>query len=143
VRGKTSDLLPAPVTHSCETSAKPRGENVPVRPPQRWVSTSLGDPRVGATWRAVRRKKGARMLRLEGFPLWKSVSSLCRGHANLLCIAPDFRMSLRKGRVTSERFATLQHTTNCVWMAVSMWASIRRPHLIPITNLRDRETGLA
>ena len=40
-------------------------------------------------------------MRPEGLPLWKSVSSLCRGHANLLCIVPIFRMSLRRGHLVT------------------------------------------
>ena len=49
-------------------------------------------------------------MRPEGLPLWKSVSSLCRGHANLLCIVPIFRMSLRRGHCTVGKFLARQHT---------------------------------
>ena len=69
-------------------------------------------------------------MRPEGLPLWKSVSSLCRGHANLLCIVPIFRMSLRRGHFRLERFATRRRTNElCSDGGFQDAASIGRPRV--------------
>ena len=50
-----------------------------------------------------------KILRPEGLPLWKSASSLRRGHANLPSIVPIFCPSLRSGYLTLRTFATRRH----------------------------------